>query len=148
MRGTDLYAVFHGVRIAKRGANGTPQARTWISLEPGYRVRDEYGERGALTIVVEYCFTACSKLLGAGTVARERGCRPRPRAARWRMLRPAREAAGGAVLEHEVDSSAPRGGGAARGLINEKTRPVRSPAGCFSAATLFRHRRSDVNSRA
>ena len=54
--GTDLYAVFHGVRIAKRGANGTPQARTWISLEPGYRVRDEYGERGALTIVVEYCF--------------------------------------------------------------------------------------------
>ena len=52
--GTDLYAVFHGVRIAKRGAKGTPQARTWISLEPGYRVRDEYGERGALTIVVEY----------------------------------------------------------------------------------------------
>ena len=51
--GTDLYAVFHGVRIAKRGANGTPQARTWISLEPGYRVRDEYGE---LTIVVEYWF--------------------------------------------------------------------------------------------
>jgi hypothetical protein len=40
--GTDLYAVFHGVRIAKRGANGTPQARTWTSLEPGYRVRDEY----------------------------------------------------------------------------------------------------------
>ena len=55
--GTDLYAVFHGVRIAKRGAKGTPQARTWISLEPGYRVRDEYGERGALTIVIEYCFT-------------------------------------------------------------------------------------------
>ena len=52
--GTDLYAVFHGVRIAKRGANGTPQARTWISLEPGYRVRDEFGERGELTIVVEY----------------------------------------------------------------------------------------------
>ena len=37
--GTDLYAVFHGVRIAKRGAKGTPQARTGISLEPGYRVR-------------------------------------------------------------------------------------------------------------
>ena len=55
--GTDLYAVFQGVRIAKRGAKGTPQARTWISLEPGYRVRDEYGERGALTIVIEYCFT-------------------------------------------------------------------------------------------
>ena len=54
--GTDLYAVFHGVRIAKRGAKGTPQARTWISLEPGYRVRDEYGERVAITIVVEYWF--------------------------------------------------------------------------------------------
>ena len=54
--GTDLYAVFHGVRIAKRGAKGTPQARTWISREPGYRVRDEYGEHGALTIVVEYWF--------------------------------------------------------------------------------------------
>ena len=52
--GTDLYAVFHGVPIAKRGAKGTPQARTWISLEAGYRVRDEYGERGELTIVVEY----------------------------------------------------------------------------------------------
>ena len=52
--GADLYAVFHGVRIAKRGAEGTPQARTWISLEPGYRVRDEYGDCGELTIVVEY----------------------------------------------------------------------------------------------
>jgi hypothetical protein len=51
---SDLYAVFHGVRIAKRGAKGTPQPRTWISLEPSYRVRDEYGERGELTIVVEY----------------------------------------------------------------------------------------------
>ena len=36
--GTDLYVVFNGVRIAKRGAKGTPQARTWVSLEPGYRV--------------------------------------------------------------------------------------------------------------
>jgi hypothetical protein len=54
--GTDLYAVFHGVRIAKRGPKGTPQAHTWISLEPGYRVRDEHGDRGELTIVVEYWF--------------------------------------------------------------------------------------------
>jgi hypothetical protein len=29
-------------------------ASAQISLEPGYRVRDEYGERGELTIVVEY----------------------------------------------------------------------------------------------
>ena len=38
--GTDLCIVFNGVLIAKRGAPGTPQARTWISLEPGYRVLD------------------------------------------------------------------------------------------------------------
>jgi hypothetical protein len=27
-------------------------------LEPGYRVRDEYGERGELTVVVEYWFAS------------------------------------------------------------------------------------------
>jgi hypothetical protein len=36
--GKDLYFVFDGKRVAKRGAPGTPQARTWISLEPGYEV--------------------------------------------------------------------------------------------------------------
>jgi len=35
---TDCYVVFDGVRIAKRGKPGTPQARTWISLEPGFTV--------------------------------------------------------------------------------------------------------------
>ena len=58
--GTDLYAVFQGVRIAKRGPKGTPQARTWISLQPGFRVRDEPGKCGKLTIVIEYW--------GSGTV--------------------------------------------------------------------------------
>ena len=52
--------MFDGVRIAKRGAKGTPQALTWISLEPGFRVRDEPGKRGKLTIVIEYW--------GSGTV--------------------------------------------------------------------------------
>jgi hypothetical protein len=57
--GTDLYVVFNGVRIAKRGAKGTPQARTWVSLEPGYRVLDRWkprANRKALTsdIIVEY----------------------------------------------------------------------------------------------
>ena len=32
------------------------RAGTRVSLKPGYRVRDEYGERGELTIVVEYWF--------------------------------------------------------------------------------------------
>jgi len=44
--GTDMYVVFNGVRIAKR----SPQAHTWVSLEPGYRVLDQ--KDGG--IVVEY----------------------------------------------------------------------------------------------
>jgi hypothetical protein len=39
--GNDLYIVADGVKIAKRGRAGTPQARTWISLEPGWRVLDQ-----------------------------------------------------------------------------------------------------------
>ena len=39
--GEDLYIVADGVKIAKRGRPGTPQARTWISLEPGWRVLDQ-----------------------------------------------------------------------------------------------------------
>ena len=57
--GTDLYVVFNGVRIAKRGAKDTPQARTWVSLEPGCRVLDRWkprADRKALIsdIIVEY----------------------------------------------------------------------------------------------
>jgi hypothetical protein len=37
---TDLYLVFDGRRIAKRGKAGTLHAMTWISLEPGVVVRD------------------------------------------------------------------------------------------------------------
>jgi hypothetical protein len=36
----DIYVVYDGVRIAKRGKPGTHQAKTWISLEPGYVVYD------------------------------------------------------------------------------------------------------------
>ena len=57
--GTDLYVVFNGVQIARRGAKGTPQARTWVSLEPGYHVLDRWkprADRKALIsdIMVEY----------------------------------------------------------------------------------------------
>ena len=31
---TDMYLIFDGRRIAKRGKPGTPHAMTWISLEP------------------------------------------------------------------------------------------------------------------
>lgn len=47
---TDIYIVADGIRIAKRGHPGSAQARTWISLEPGWRILD--GKNGA--IVAEY----------------------------------------------------------------------------------------------
>jgi hypothetical protein len=31
---------FDGVRIAHRGKPGTPQAKTWVSMKPGYEVLD------------------------------------------------------------------------------------------------------------
>jgi len=49
--GKDLFIERGGVRIAKRGHPGTPQARTWISLEPGFSVRDTPNYKG---IVVEF----------------------------------------------------------------------------------------------
>jgi hypothetical protein len=36
--GHDLFVVFDGKRITKRGKAGTLQAGTWVSLEPGYVV--------------------------------------------------------------------------------------------------------------
>jgi hypothetical protein len=38
--GEDIFVVVDGVKVAKRGKPGTPQAKTWISLEPGWVVRD------------------------------------------------------------------------------------------------------------
>jgi hypothetical protein len=35
-----LYVVYDGKRIAERGKPDTPYAKQWISLEPGYVVRD------------------------------------------------------------------------------------------------------------
>lgn len=36
----DIFVEVDGVAIAKRGHKGTPQAKTWVSLEPGWAVRD------------------------------------------------------------------------------------------------------------
>jgi hypothetical protein len=36
--GYDMFIVFDGIRIAKRGHPGTPQAKQWVSLEPGFTV--------------------------------------------------------------------------------------------------------------
>ena len=49
--GEDIYVHFNGKVIAKRGRPNTPQAGTWISLEPGYTVSSE-GQR-TITIMLE-----------------------------------------------------------------------------------------------
>jgi hypothetical protein len=47
--GTDLFIVAAGVKITKRGRPNTPYAKTWVSLEPGWRVFDDRH-----SMVVEY----------------------------------------------------------------------------------------------
>jgi hypothetical protein len=49
--GDEIFVVLDGVRIARRGYPGTPEAGTWVSLVPGWIVRDDFGaprRRGAL----------------------------------------------------------------------------------------------------
>jgi hypothetical protein len=46
--GKDLFVAVDGVRIARRGRHDSPQAGTWISLEPGWEVFD--GEDESITI--------------------------------------------------------------------------------------------------
>ena len=49
--GIDVFVVYNGVRIAKRGEPGTLQAGTLVSVEPGYTVRDKnYPQE----LVIEY----------------------------------------------------------------------------------------------
>ena len=48
--GADVFVTFNGVRIAKRGKPETPQARMWVSIEPGYTVLDG----GPSRLVVKY----------------------------------------------------------------------------------------------
>jgi hypothetical protein len=50
-----MFVVFDRKRIAKRGQPGTPQAGTWVSLEPGYVVTMERKAGGSeATLCVEY----------------------------------------------------------------------------------------------
>jgi hypothetical protein len=39
----DIVVLVEGMKIAKRGLPDTPQAETWIMLEPGWIVRDVAG---------------------------------------------------------------------------------------------------------
>jgi hypothetical protein len=52
--GADYFIVLDGVRIARRGHPGTSQAKTWISLEPGYTVRDNIYGSGEPFIEIEH----------------------------------------------------------------------------------------------
>jgi hypothetical protein len=47
--GRNIFIMIGSTKIAKRGHPGTPQAKTWISLQPGWRVFDNQSE-----LVVEY----------------------------------------------------------------------------------------------
>ncbi len=38
--GQDIFIVVQGVKIARRGRPNTPEAKTWVSLEPGWSVLD------------------------------------------------------------------------------------------------------------
>ena len=49
--GESIFIVFNGERIAKRGRFDSPQAKTWVSLEPGWTVLDE--PDGIIAIVHE-----------------------------------------------------------------------------------------------
>jgi hypothetical protein len=51
--GRDMFVVVDGVKIAMRGRPGTPQSKTWISLEPRWSVLD-CREGGARAIEVSY----------------------------------------------------------------------------------------------
>jgi hypothetical protein len=46
MEGVDMFVLVNGVKVARRGHKGTPQAKTWISLEPGWRVERGTASRG------------------------------------------------------------------------------------------------------
>jgi hypothetical protein len=51
--GNDLFVIADGVKIAKRGRPGTPQVGTWVSIEPGWTVRDYLDDEGH-GIEIEY----------------------------------------------------------------------------------------------
>jgi hypothetical protein len=42
----NIFVCLDGVKIAKRGHPGTRQAKTWVSLEPGFEVYDGKRRKG------------------------------------------------------------------------------------------------------
>ena len=49
---TDCFFVVDGVRVARRGKPGTRAAKTWLTLVPGWHIRqsDDYDDYGEITI--------------------------------------------------------------------------------------------------
>jgi hypothetical protein len=56
--GRDVFVYVGGLRVAKRGRPNTPQAKTWVSLEPGWEVCGEESE----TIAIKYEGTTANNL--------------------------------------------------------------------------------------
>jgi hypothetical protein len=48
--GHDMFVIYNGIKIAKRGHPGTPQAGRWVSLEPGFKV---YSSPNHVQLVIE-----------------------------------------------------------------------------------------------
>jgi hypothetical protein len=48
--GQEAFVIVNDVRVAKRANDGSPGANTWVSLEPGWTVRDIQGSYGLLEI--------------------------------------------------------------------------------------------------
>jgi hypothetical protein len=51
--GNEIFVVVDGQRIAKRGRPGTPHAKTWVLLEPGWTVSGVW-EGGEYAIEIEH----------------------------------------------------------------------------------------------
>jgi len=74
--GKDAFVVYDGVRIAKRGQPNTPEAGTWVPLEPGFRVfYTGCGQRGEAA----GAFAQDPAMLGGGAFPPKTGhASPRP----------------------------------------------------------------------
>jgi len=49
--GINVFVIYDGKRIAERGRPNTPQAGTWVSIEPGYTV---WAKGYPRELVIEY----------------------------------------------------------------------------------------------
>jgi hypothetical protein len=56
--GCDLFVIFDGKRIARRGYPGTPQAGQWVSLMPGFAVADTDNGRGLVVEIDQHSMAA------------------------------------------------------------------------------------------